>query len=194
LLHQPVRAVLGSGEYDGAPHLFIFDDIDEKVTLVRLSNEHHTLVDRLDSYLVGSDLDSHRFGAERFGEALYRGWYRGAEEKVLTPLRKHPENPPEIADESHVEHPIRLVEDKELDGGKIGNSLTREIEEPSWCSDEDVNATSQCLHLSVLAHTSEHDNMAEIKTCAVGLEPATYLGGEFTRRGEDESAWCPTHP
>ncbi len=50
------------------------------------------------------------------------------------------EDPADVGHEAHVEHPVRLVEDEDLDLAEVGRALADEVEEAAGRGDEDLDA------------------------------------------------------
>ena len=95
-------------------------------------------------------------------------------------------------DEAHVQHPVRLVQDEDLQLGQVDKALALEIHEPAGGSDQDIHAPLQLVHLGCLPHAAENDGGAEGEMPAVGLEALLNLEGQFTGGGEDQGAdWPP---
>ncbi len=59
-------------------------------------------------------------------------------------------NLPQRNDEAHVEHLVRFVEDQDLDIAKVDVALLHQVEEPTRCGDQHVDAVLQCPHLRAL--------------------------------------------
>jgi len=53
----------------------------------------------------------------------------GREEQILTARRQQREDPPNVANEAHVQHPVGLVEDEDLDRPEVDRPWLRMIEE-----------------------------------------------------------------
>ena len=45
----------------------------------------------------------------------------------------------DVGQEAHVEHPVRLVEDEDLDLPEVGDLLADEVEQPARRRDEDLD-------------------------------------------------------
>ena len=73
---------------------------------------------------------------------------RGGEEQVLALGGKQGEDRADVADEAHVEHAIRLVEDEDLHAAQIDGSLARVVEQPSRRGDHDFGVAAQGVDLA----------------------------------------------
>ena len=110
------------------------------------------------------------------------------EHEVLALLRQQLEDPLDVGQEAHVEHPVGLVEDEDLDLAEVGDLLADEVEQPAGRGDEDLDAAAQRLDLRVHRHAAVHDGRAQRDRPAVGADALVDLHGEFAGRDEDERA------
>ena len=75
----------------------------------------------------------------------------GAEEQVLAAVREQREDLADVADEAHVEHPVGLVEDEDLDPAQVDGALAGVVEQASGRGDHDLDATAQRADLAAEA-------------------------------------------
>ena len=54
--------------------------------------------------------------------------------------REQLDDPLDVRQEAHVEHPVGLVEDEDLDLAEVGDLLADEVEQPARRRDEDLDA------------------------------------------------------
>ncbi len=108
------------------------------------------------------------------------------EQQVLALLRQQREHALDVADEAHVEHAIGFVEHEDLDGREVERLLLDVVEQAAGRRDEDVGATGERALLVVLPDAAEDHHRGERDVGAVGADALFHLGGEFTRRGQDE--------
>ena len=83
--------------------------------------------------------------------------HRCTEQEVLTALRQEREDPPDVPNEAHVEHPIGLIEHQVGQIGQIEMTLLLQIEQASGRGDEDVDALPEGLDLGHVPHATEDD-------------------------------------
>ena len=72
-------------------------------------------------------------------------------------------------DEAHIQHPIGLVQDEDLDGGQVQESLTGQVQQAAGGGGEDVNSPLNLLHLGSLPHAAEDDGLGEGEVLAIGF-------------------------
>ena len=77
------------------------------------------------------------------GEAPDLGGEGRAEEQVLTLGREQREDLADVVDEAHVEHPVGLVEDEDLDRAKVDGALADVVEQPAGRGDDDLGTAAQ---------------------------------------------------
>ena len=77
----------------------------------------HQLLDRLGSGIAPGDFDAHGIVQQPLGKPLDLVRVGGGEHQVLAPPRQQLDDPADVVDEAHVQHPIGLVEDQKLDRG-----------------------------------------------------------------------------
>jgi hypothetical protein len=65
---------------------------------------------------------------------------RRREEEVLPTSREQGEDPADVADEAHVEHAVRFVEDEDLDAPEVDRPLLDVVEEAAGGRDDDLGS------------------------------------------------------
>jgi len=91
-------------------------------------------------------------------------------------------------DETHVEHAIGLIEDEDLDLGKVQSTLPDVVEESTGRGHENIDTATETVDLGMDSDATENDSGGELKTFAIGRDTFPDLGGEFTGRGENETS------
>ena len=182
LLCQTVRTVLGPSEDDATIDHLRLDQLHEQATLVRLPDEGDVLVDAIGGGRLGAHVDANRIMEHRRDEISDALRHRCTEQEVLTSLRQEREDPPDVPDEAHVEHPIGLIEHQVGQIGQIEMTLLLQIEQASGCGDEDVDALPEGLDLGHVAHATEDDEASKRESMSVGPHSIADLGGQFTCR------------
>ena len=102
-------------------------------------------------------------------------------------LRDYVQYPLDVRNEAHVEHPIDLVENKNLHSVQMDVSLLHQIEQPSGRGYQDIDTTIQGLDLRNLTDAAKDDGVAETQIASIGPDAAGDLRRKLTRRGENES-------
>ena len=129
LLGEPVRPVLGAGEDECLVDLTGTNEVREQLPLPLAVDRMDDLLDEVDGGVLGRDL--HRCGSveKPFGQGADLAGEGGAEQQVLTSIRQQREDLPDVADEAHVEHAIRLVQDEDLHRAQVDGALARMVEQ-----------------------------------------------------------------
>ena len=79
----------------------------------------------------------------------------GGEHQVLALRRQQLDDAPDVVNETHVEHPVRFVEDQVPDFGEVCQSAIRQVEQPSGSGYENVAADAKTVDLRSFADTAE---------------------------------------
>ncbi len=93
-----------------------------------------------------------------------------------------------IVDKAHVQHPVGLVQNEDLQFFHMDIPLIVEILQPAGGGHQNVHARFQLVHLGLLSHPAEDDGGAEGEIFAVGLKALLDLEGQLPGGGEDEGA------
>ena len=102
--------------------------------------------------------------------------------------REQRDDPLDVGQEAHVEHPVRLVEDEDLDLAEVGDPLADEVEQPAGRRDEDLDPAAERLDLGIHRDPAVHDGRAEGDRPAVRPDALVDLDGELAGRDEDQDA------
>ena len=138
---------------------------------------------------LGRGRGRRRFHAQRLledgrrepGDAVGHG---GGKEQGLTLPRQQRDDPLDVRQEPHVEHPVGLVEHEDGQSVETHRLLLAEIEQAARRGDDDVRPARERVHLRLLADAAEHDRAAQLEVTPVGAEAVADLDGELARRRE----------
>jgi hypothetical protein len=125
------------------------------------------------------------------GERHDRLGHGGAEEQGLPLGRKVPEDAPDVGEEPHVEHPVRLIEHQNLEPTEAGIGLSHVIEQPARGRDDHIDAAPQGMLLRPHAHTAEDRRRCDWSVHREVLQVFLDLCGELTGWRDDERPRCP---
>ena len=188
LARNAVGSILGTAENDDA---VIFGAIEHRLEQVKLLGDSHGIkgvLHRLGGRATGSDGDLTGITQTPGGEALDLLGNGCGEEEGLTLLRALLHDAADIGKESHVEHPVDLVEDKNLEVGEADLTLLHEVEQAPRRGDDDVGSLGKRLALGPVTDSAEDDHGVQVGECGKLLESLLDLKSEFTGRFEDEAA------
>ena len=112
----------------------------------------------------------------------------GREHQVLPLRREQGDDPLDVGQEAHVEHPVGLVEDEDLDLAEVGDPLADEVEQPARRRHQDLDAATKRLDLRIHRDAAVDHRRAQRHRPAVGVDALVDLHRELARRDEDEHA------
>ena len=138
--------------------------------------------------LLRRDLQESRACAGTAGELADVVRVGSREHQVLALLRQHLEDALDVADEAHVEHAVRFVEDEDLHFGERHGALFAEVEQAARRRDQDVAAVARLVDLRFLGDAAEDDQRAQVAVLAVVDDALRNLRGELARRREHQRA------
>ena len=188
LLGDAIRAPLGARKHEGVHYLAPLEQVKKKSSLAVLLDRVDRLLDQLGSRTRPLDFDTHRVAHQSAGQRSDLARNRGAEQQRLLPLRQLSQDPPDVRQKAHVEHPIGLVQDQVLNGIEIRVRAVQVIEQSSRSRDDDVDAPAERLLLRAHLHAAE--DRGDLDRCELReiLKVSGYLGRELPGRSDDERA------
>ena len=139
-LHQAVHLVARVGEDEDPPALLGREQAEQEAELLVAPRVVEHLLDALDGHLLRRHRDLRGVVHELVGELEDAEGQGGREQEGLPRLgrRQAAEDPPDVGDESHVEHPVRLVEHEHLDPGRRPRALLQVVDQPPGRPDQEV--------------------------------------------------------
>ena len=154
LFGEAVGTVLGSSEDEGLLDPARPDEVTEQLALALPIDRVDDLGHELGRRVARRDLDGGRMVQEAGRESpdLVREGRR--EEEVLALRRQEVENLADIADEAHVEHPVGLIEDEDLDLRQVDRALADVVEQAAGCGDDDGRTGAEGADLRIEADTA----------------------------------------
>ena len=188
IARHAVSAVLRPREDEHGDELRVFQQPREEAALVLAVDEIDVLADGLHRRRGRRDLHDRHVVQQTVGDFLNLRRHRGGEQERLLLLRRFVDDAPHVVDEAHVEHPVGLVEDENLERVEAHKALPDEIVEPPRRRDEDVHAVFERGHLRRLPHAAEDHGGAQAEVSAIQLEVFIVLQGELARRRQNEGA------
>src|SRR2546422_1026933 len=114
---------------------------------------------------------------------------RGEEERLTFVVRRQaPEDEAQVGDEPHVEHPVGLVDDEDLDVPGRPDTLLEVVDEPAGRAHEDVAAGGERLALLRVVDAAVDRERAERREPAEEARVRLDLDDQLARRRDDEHA------
>ena len=164
------------------------DDVHQKLALALARHRMNDVRDELGGRVLRRDLHRDRVAQERFCERADLVGERGREQQVLLARGEQRDDALHVGDEPHVEHPVGLVEDEDLDLAQVDRALLHVVEQPAGRRDQDLDAAPQRLGLRVHRHAAEDLRAPQRDVLAVLADAFLDLRGELARRREDQRA------
>ena len=183
---QPRRGQLRPGEDEDLAHVVLADEVGEKGFLAVAVDRVDQLVDGLEGRVPRRDLDRGRIAQDPARQAPDVVRERGREHQVLPLGGEQRDDLLDVGQEAHVEHPVGLVEDEDLDLAEVGDLLPDEVEEAPGCRDEDLDAAAQGLDLGIHRDPAVDDGRTQRDRPAVGPHALVDLHRELAGRDEDQ--------
>ena len=97
-----------------------------------------------------------------------------------------PEDSPDVRQEAHVEHAVRLVEDQELDPRQLRVRLAEVIEQAARRGNDHVDAGAEGVLLRPHADAAVDRGAAERRVHGQRVEVLENLRGQLARRGQHQ--------
>ena len=146
-LRQPVGPVLGAGKDQGLVDFPSLEQLHQQGGFPLLNHRVYSLGDADRGGGLPLNVDRHRVVENFAGELGDFCGHGGAEKQILPLLRDMPEHSSNVREETHVEHPVRLVEDQVLDPSEFGVGLSEMIEEPTRRGHDHVHPAPESMLL-----------------------------------------------
>ena len=189
-LGEPVRPMLGPREGQDAPAVGALEDGEEEPRLQLRGHGVRGVGDPGGRGRRSLHLDRDRIAQHLAGEGQDRSRHRGREEEGLPPGGQIPQDAANVGQEAHVEHPVRLVDDEDLEPVEAPAAvrLAEVVEEATGRGDQDVDPGAQRLDLGAGADPAEDRRPGEPSVDREVPPVLVDLRGQLARGGEDEGA------
>ena len=112
--------------------------------------------------------------------------HRGREEERLAARRQVLQDAADVGQESHVEHPVRLVEHEDLEAFELRVRESEVVEQAARCRDQDVDARAEGMLLRAHADAAEDRGGRERRVDGELARVLVDLGGELARGRQHE--------
>ena len=103
----------------------------------------------------------------------------------MTRLREKADDPLDIGDEAHVEHPVRFVDHQDARVRQQDLAAAVQVEKASRGSDQHVDTAIELAFLIDEAFAADQQRHRQPMMLAIELESSRDLGRELARRLED---------
>jgi hypothetical protein len=123
LLRQPIRAVLGPRKHKNLSPVAAPDHLGQQLAFAPFIDRIHQLLDAVSRGVSSSDLNLSGIIEKIVREITNLFRERRREQHVLPLFRQVLDDLLDVADEAHIEHAVRFIENKHLDEREIDVSL-----------------------------------------------------------------------
>ena len=188
LLHQPVGPVLGAGEDQDAADPLLLQQLGQQLAFLLLFDEEYLLLDAARDRGRRRHFDARRVVQHVTGQLDDLRRQRRREEHRLPLFWNSRDNPADVVDEAHVEHPVSLVEDEHFDLVEAHYPLVHQIEQTARGGYQNLGPLAQRTDLRAGRHAAQHHGGAQPKVAAVAAKARVDLQGQFPRRRQNEGA------
>ena len=184
---HPVGPVFGAGKNQNGGVVMLPQQPGQKLDLLTLVRAVQALVNGVHGGVHRVHSNADRVVEQLVYQFLHLVGHGGGEKQGLFFLRQPLEDLLHIMDKAHVQHPVRLVQHKDLQLSQVNIPLLIEVGQSSGGGDQNICALLQGLYLGILAHAAEDDGAAQREIGAVGgkalliLERQLPGGGEYQR-------------
>ena len=125
---QPIRSPLGAREDERLLPVLRTDEKAQKLRLLLAIDWVNDLRHAVHRGAFRLDLDAPRLVQKTVGKLANFARQSRREQKVLARRRQRRENPADVGKKPHVEHPVRFIENENLDAGEVHRPLLEVIE------------------------------------------------------------------
>ena len=162
-----IGAVFCARENQDAGHLVILEEFEEQADFILAFDHIDILIDSLDGISGNSDLNHYGVFLDSFGEtADFRGDGSG-KEHGLSVSGDCGNNSSNIADETHIEHSVCLIENEDFDVPKVDGAAVHVVEEAAGCSDNDIDALTQGIELGFDIYAAIDGECSEMEESSI---------------------------
>ena len=186
-LRHPVGPVLGVGEHQDALVVPLPQKVQEELPLVALVHPVHLLADGLHRGGLGGHLHPDGVAEDGFGQLRNLLGHGGGEEEGLPLLGKPGDDLPDVVNEAHVQHPVRLVQHEDLQAAQVNVALIAQVVQPPGGGNEHVHPPLQSLHLGALANAAENHRVPDVQIGSVLIKVFLDLQGQLPGGGQHQS-------
>ena len=197
-LHQrigePIRPVLGAREDQRLRHRLVAQEVDDQRRLQFLGHRIDGLGDAGCRRRLPLNRDRDGIAQHLAGQRRNRRRHGRAEEQGLATRRQLREDPPDLRQETHVQHPVRLVQHQMLDVPQPRVARAHVIHQPAGRRDDDVDAAAERVFLRPHADAPVDRRSRDRRVDGERVEVVQNLGRQLSGRSQDERLRRPPRP
>ena len=175
-------------EGDDAPDLAPREELEEELRLQLLRHRVDRLRDADGRGRLALQVDRRRGVEDVARELGDRAGHRRREEQVLPLGGEVPQDALDVGEEAHVEHPVGLVDDEDLQPVELRVAEAEVVEEAAGSRDDDVDPGAEGVLLRPHADAAEDGGAGERRVDGELPRVLVDLGGQLARRRDDQGA------
>jgi hypothetical protein len=183
---ETVRAVLRPRENERFSHQITPEELEEERSLEALGHRVDRLRDARGRSRLTLEVDARGVLEHLACEGGDLGRHRRAEEERLALVRNVAQHASNGGEEAHVEHPVRFIQDEELDAFELGVRLLEVIQKAAWRGDDHVHACPERMLLRAHAHAAVYRRGRQGRVHRERIQVLMDLCRQLARRREDE--------
>ena len=177
--HHPVSAVLGGGEYKNGLLGPFSQQPQQQIPFFGLVHLVKLLFDGVHGGGLGRYFHPYRIVENLLGQVRDFLGHGGGKQQRLPPLGQTGDDLADIVDKSHVQHPVRLVENEGFNLFQVNVTLVAQVVETARRGHQNVHTLADGFHLGHLAHAAENHGAAQGQILAVPLKVVLNLQRQF---------------
>ena len=156
----------------------------DRLVFARLIDMVNSLSDIVCRGIFACHLDRHGIVQKTFRQFSYLGRKRGRKKKILPFFRKQIHDPLQIRQKTHVQHPVGLIQYKNMRLSQIDISLLDMIKQTSGRRDQDFGTCTQYIRLRRHIYPAENNRHTQAGIFRILSDIFIDLIGQFARRYE----------
>src|SRR6202030_2976451 len=162
LMCDAIGAMLCPAKNQSTVKVRAFEQRHQEIELLFRGHGINRVCDRFRGRTSDSDLNHLRITQDPRREPFDLGRKCGGKKQRLSVGGDFFYDPPNIGQETHVEHPIDFIEDENVHVAKMHCALLEMIEQPTRRRDEDIDTALEILALLAVTDTAVYDGRAQI--------------------------------
>lgn len=176
-----VGPVFCPAENQGGSNPRVRKNVPQQIGFLLFFDKIHRLANDLGGGRDRGDLYLHRIPQEGSRELSDGGCQRRRKKQGLALRGEILDDLFDVMNKSHIQHSVRLVQDKGIEMLQADKPLTEQIQETPGRRDEDIHTSLEGAHLRMLTDTSKDHRRADIRKLAVGGKTLANLQRQLSR-------------
>ena len=181
-----VRASLRADKDEDGQHVLSPEETDKEGRLEVLRDGIDLMADCRRGPVGRRHRNADGIAHDRPGERLDFRRHRRGEEEGLSLPREGVDDPADVREEAHVEHPVGLVEDEDLEAAEVDVAAGHVVQKPAWRRDDDIDPCTEGVLLRRHADAPVDRVAADAGALREAAESDLDLRRELPSRREDE--------